>query len=825
MNQDESADKEMGQGVKINIQNCSIIFADRFQKIRSLYFVSVLALTCLVALGGFSMVQAQEYVLPGLSPVISPDGLTAYGAVQPLIVITDPNPEMQGIKTMGLTAAHALTVPEAAVSTYLISFVAAGGTDLWGEPCFAFPAAAQSAFNAAAAIWANTLQSSVPVTIKACWANLGSSSILGYSGGQPLSRDFSGAPRANTWYEGSLANAIAGYDLDPSSYDMNITYNSGFSWYYGTDGNPPAGQYDLVSVAAHEICHGLNFSGSAFYSAGIGSYGYSGYPVIYDLFMESGTGTPLTSYTNGSAALGTLLTSNNLWFNGTNANAANGGMRLKMYAPGTWSGGSSYAHLDYATFAGTSNSLMVYAIGSGSANHEPGAVTVGLLADLGWQTGSGVNSDLSVSMTDTPDPVQINQQVTYNITVVNNGPDTGTGVTLSDTLPAGSAYVSHASSQGACTPAGNTLSCSIGTMANGASVTVAVVVTAPDTAGSIMNTATVSGASQDPVPGNNSSSATTTVTSAGTLSVTPSTGLISSGTQGGPFSPASVTYTLQNVGVTPINWTATKGQAWVTLSSISGTLAASESTSVTVSINSGADSLTAGGSAYLDSINFTNTTNGNGNTTRTVSLTVNTSSFPQVTVLTPNGGETLMAGSVYPITWGAPVNAVRFSLYYSLNDGSSWKAIATNVEGTHHDWTVPAQTANKKNCLIMVIGYNGSGGQAGIDRSDLKFTIEVINVMTPNGGESWSSGTVHPITWETGTTIKPLSRVNLYYKIDATGYHLITSFTGSNPGTYNWTVPAVTSKKAASRIKVELLYTGITAKGSDTSDANLTISP
>ena len=56
--------------------------------------------------------------------------------------------------------------------------------------------------------------------------------------------------------------------LSVSSFDMNITYNNGFSWYYGTDANPPAGQYDLVTVAAHEIGHGLNFSGSAGYSGG-----------------------------------------------------------------------------------------------------------------------------------------------------------------------------------------------------------------------------------------------------------------------------------------------------------------------------------------------------------------------------------------------------------------------------------------------------------------------------------------------------------------------------------------------------------------------------
>ena len=107
----------------------------------------------------------------------------------------------------------------------------------------------------------------------------------------------------------------------------------------------------------------------------------------------------------------------------------------------------------------------------------------------------------------------------------------------------------------------------------------------------------------------------------GVLSVTPSDGLTSSGNQGGPFIPSSKIYTLANTGGSSINWTASKGQSWVSLSLTSGTLAAGANTTVMVSINSSANSLTP--DPYSDTISFINTTNGNGNTTRPVSLTVN----------------------------------------------------------------------------------------------------------------------------------------------------------------------------------------------------------
>jgi len=107
----------------------------------------------------------------------------------------------------------------------------------------------------------------------------------------------------------------------------------------------------------------------------------------------------------------------------------------------------------------------------------------------------------------------------------------------------------------------------------------------------------------------------------GTLAVTPAGGLTSSGSFGGAFSPSSLQYTLSNPGGTPINWTAANTSGWVDLSATGGTLAAGANTTVTVSINSNATTLNVGG--YNDSVVFTNTTNGSGDTTRGVNLTVN----------------------------------------------------------------------------------------------------------------------------------------------------------------------------------------------------------
>jgi uncharacterized repeat protein (TIGR01451 family) len=112
--------------------------------------------------------------------------------------------------------------------------------------------------------------------------------------------------------------------------------------------------------------------------------------------------------------------------------------------------------------------------------------------------GSGAGSaDLSITKTDNPDPVSTGASLTYTLTVTNAGPDLAAGVSTSDTLPAAVSFISATPSQGSCTGT-STVSCSLGSIANGGAATVSIVVTAPGTAQVLSNTATATATTSDP---------------------------------------------------------------------------------------------------------------------------------------------------------------------------------------------------------------------------------------------------------------------------------------------------------------------------------------
>lgn len=119
------------------------------------------------------------------------------------------------------------------------------------------------------------------------------------------------------------------------------------------------------------------------------------------------------------------------------------------------------------------------------------------------------SADLSVTQTDSPDPVIVGNQFTYTLTASNSGPSDATGVILSDNLPSSVTFISSSSTQGSCSGT-STITCSLGALKKNSSATVRLTVTA-HSEGTLINSASVSASESDPNPSNNTDKENTTV--------------------------------------------------------------------------------------------------------------------------------------------------------------------------------------------------------------------------------------------------------------------------------------------------------------------------
>jgi hypothetical protein len=106
----------------------------------------------------------------------------------------------------------------------------------------------------------------------------------------------------------------------------------------------------------------------------------------------------------------------------------------------------------------------------------------------------------------------------------------------------------------------------------------------------------------------------------GGLEVTPSDDFTPTGPQGGPFTPPSMVYTLENTSGIAMNYSVMHSAPWLNVSNATGTLTGHSTVQVTVSLNSQANSLEEG--RYTDTLGFVNQTNHRGDATRDVRLQV-----------------------------------------------------------------------------------------------------------------------------------------------------------------------------------------------------------
>jgi hypothetical protein len=250
----------------------------------------------------------------------------------------------------------------------------------------------------AASLVGNAIDSPLPIRIAVQFNPMGTTGTpvrLG-RGGPSFFHDFPGAPRPGTWYPAPLANKLAGVDLDPAEEEISLFLNVDVDgpvafgpnkFYYGFDAAAPAGDPSLVTVAVHELLHGLGFTTLLDETSGAEPEGLDD---VFELHLERTGATPpdfpsmtdaqrLAAFTAApaihwvgpnTAAMSSLLTA------GVTADG-----KVEMYAPGPTAVDGALIHFntDLAPFQGMEPSYGGIQLDLQLAR--------AILADLGWGPG------------------------------------------------------------------------------------------------------------------------------------------------------------------------------------------------------------------------------------------------------------------------------------------------------------------------------------------------------------------------------------------------------------------------------------------------------
>lgn len=278
-----------------------------------------------------------------------------------------------------------------------------------------FPEDAKQAFEYAVTIWEGIIESDIPIYIQANWRTQ-DANVLGSAGPSNYYSNFENTPHKNRFYPVSIVEKITRVEIAGSSYpDITATFNKDIDWYFGTDGETPDLLYDFVTVVLHEIAHGLGFTGFFFISGDLGVYGNEevGEAAAFDLLVVKNKGEALVDtsiFQNQSTELNDALVSGALYANSSVAIVNNNSYKPRLYVPATWDDGSSIYHLNDDTYpSSTANSLMTHAFGSGEAIHDPGPITKGIMADIGWKH---MYLDL-----DKPKDIEVVKPIIFNVSI------------------------------------------------------------------------------------------------------------------------------------------------------------------------------------------------------------------------------------------------------------------------------------------------------------------------------------------------------------------------------------------------------------------------
>jgi uncharacterized repeat protein (TIGR01451 family) len=368
------------------------------------------------------------------------------------------------------------------------------------------------------------------------------------------------------------------------------------------------------------------------------------------------------------------------------------------------------------------------------------------------------SADVSVTKTDSPDPVAPNGTLTYTIKVHNGGPDTATDVQMNDPLPSSVTFQTVGTTQGSCTT-GQTVSCYLGTMSSGTDATVTITVkVSQNPPSTISNTATVSSSTPDPNSSNNSSTATTSVT--GTQTTSADVSVTKSDSPDPVDAGGTLTYTIvvknngpnaaQNVQMTDtlpasVTWQSTNNGSCSGTSTVTcnlGTLNSGQSATVTikVTVNSTAPPTISNTASASSTTADPNSANNSSTATTTVRQP---SQMPGYSAISSNfNGTPIAAGnciwfnSVLKIVGNLPSGPRTVSFKNEL--------VTFSANGTPYNLAVPDGTITfDPNAQTATITYS-TGWTETVPMTGENVFLSGRMFTAPAGG---LPGGIKPVTW------------------------------------------------------------------------------
>lgn len=386
------------------------------------------------------------------------------------------------------------------------------------------------------------------------------------------------------------------------------------------------------------------------------------------------------------------------------------------------------------------------------------------------------SNDVAVTLTSSPNPVAVESNLTYKVTVMNSGPSSATGVTVTNVLPASVSFVSASTTQGTCQNTSGRVTCSVGTLANQATATITIVVT-PTVAGVVLtNTVNIAESGTDSNPSNNTATNLTYVPP--TLSI--GSALVTESTIGITY--ATVPVTLSSPSVLSIQFNvntmdgtnATAGRDYVPYNGTVYFPAGATNTTATLSIGIQGSTIISPPKEFTVQLSAP--------LNATLSQSVGT-----VIILNPNG----QPGQVYNLMWGnissPQTTNTPFAVSVTAQDTNGNTATnftgpvaltGINLNDATNTLLSNPSAEDSANTAIMTVGYAFTPTNDIYVTDVRSYAGTKVSIWTSTGFLMATQNVASvPGTWADTPLKTPVW-------LQASNTYVIGSFTGG--GTYYW---------------------------------------